>query len=77
MKSSAHRQTVITLFHRYRYMTPAELASVTTMSTATARQTLADLHERSYLVKDARRYSLKQEPLFYAPFYDSPSAEIL
>lgn len=71
----AHRQTAITRFHRYRYMTPAELASVSDMSVSTARRTLVDLCNRDYLSKDAKRYSLKHEPLFYTPFYDSPSTE--
>ncbi len=74
MKSSAHRQATIAHFYRYRYMTPNELASISPMSTATARRTLNDLHERGFLVKDDKRYSLKHEPLYYTPFYESPSA---
>lgn len=76
MKSLSHRLTTITQFYRYRYLTPGELASVSSMSVAIARKTLNDLRDRGYLVKDGKRYRLKSEPLFYTPFYDSPSTEI-
>lgn len=72
---STHRQTTITFFHRYRYMTPAELASVSDMSVSVARRTLNDLRSQGYLVKDGRCFCLKQEPLFYTPLYKSPASD--
>ncbi len=73
MKSSIHRQTTIDRFRIYRYMTPAELGSVSSMSIATARRTLADLYSRDFLSKDEHRFYLKHEPLFYAPLHQSPA----
>jgi len=67
MKSSDHRQTVITLFYRHRAMTATGLSSVSAMSVATARRTLNDLRDRGYLSKDGQSYHLAYEPLFYAP----------
>ncbi len=73
MKASIHRQTTIDRFRIYRYMTPAELASVSLMSTATARRTLEDLYSRDFLSEDEHRFYLKHEPLFYAPLHQSPA----
>lgn len=73
--STRNRQDAISRFHRYRYLTPDELASISSMSTQVAHRTLNELRGRGFLVKDGKRYSLKREPLYYSPALESPSTQ--
>ena len=75
--STRHNQATINHFHKYRYLTPDDLASISDMSKATAWRVLNELRSRGFLVKDGRRYSLKREPLYYSPAFDNPSTQII